>query len=46
MVGNTYEARVDESLRESGLSGPRWGLLLRMLAEEKRGRTAACHPPT
>lgn len=43
-VGNIYDARVDEALRESGLSGPRWGLLLRMLAEEKRGGTHGMSP--
>ena len=36
MVCNIYDARVDDALRESGLSGPRWRLLLRMLGEEKR----------
>lgn len=36
-VCNIYDARVDDALRETGLSGPRWRLLLRMLAEEKRG---------
>jgi DNA-binding MarR family transcriptional regulator len=44
MVGNVYDARVDEALRETGLSGPRWGLLLRMLAEEKRGQTGGVSP--
>ncbi len=37
MVNRAYEAHVDDALRESGLSGPRWGLLLRMYAEEQRG---------
>jgi DNA-binding MarR family transcriptional regulator len=44
MVCNVYDVRVDDALRESGLSGPRWGLLLRMLAEEKRGRVRGMSP--
>jgi DNA-binding MarR family transcriptional regulator len=39
LAANTYEAAVDERLRETGLSGPRWALLLRLLAEE---RCAGC----
>lgn len=44
MVCNTYDARVDDALRETGLSGPRWGLLLRMLTEEKRGTKGGMSP--
>ncbi len=44
MVCNSYDARVDDALRESKLSGPRWGLLLRMLAEEKNGGTSGMSP--
>lgn len=44
MTANLYDARVDEALRETGLSGPRWGLLLRLLAEEKRGVTDGMSP--
>ena len=44
MVCNLYDARVQDALRESGLSGPRWGLLLRMLVEEKRGLTSGMSP--
>ncbi len=44
MVCNVYDARVDDALRETGLSGPRWGLLLRMLAEEKRGGKGGMSP--
>ncbi len=44
MVCNLYDARVDDALRSTGLSGPRWGLLLRMLAEEKRGGTRGMSP--
>jgi DNA-binding MarR family transcriptional regulator len=43
-VCNIYDARIDDALRESGLSGPRWGLLFRMLAEEKRGGRAGMSP--
>lgn len=44
MVARLYEAKVDDALREQGLSGPRWGLLLRMLAEEQRGHTGGVSP--
>jgi DNA-binding MarR family transcriptional regulator len=44
MVCNIYDARVGDALRDSGLSGPRWGLLLRMLAEEKRGGVGGMSP--
>lgn len=44
MVSNAYEARVDDALRETGLSGPRWGLLFRMLAEERRGGALGMSP--
>jgi DNA-binding MarR family transcriptional regulator len=44
MVCNLYETRVDEALREQGLSGPRWGLLLRMFAEEQRGHAGGMSP--
>lgn len=44
MTANLYQARADEALRESGLSGPRWGLLLRLLVEERRGVTDGMSP--
>ena len=44
IVRNLYEARIDEGLRDQGLSGPRWGLLLRMFAEEQRGHTGGMSP--
>jgi DNA-binding MarR family transcriptional regulator len=37
MVANAYESAVDGQLRSAELSGPRWGLLLRLLAEERFG---------
>jgi DNA-binding MarR family transcriptional regulator len=37
LVANAYATAVDEQLREAGLSGPRWGLLFRLLAEERCG---------
>jgi DNA-binding MarR family transcriptional regulator len=37
MVTNAFAAAADERLREAGLSGPRWVLLLRLLAEERCG---------
>jgi DNA-binding MarR family transcriptional regulator len=36
MVANQAESAVDEQLSADGLSGPRWALLLRLLAEERR----------
>jgi DNA-binding MarR family transcriptional regulator len=36
-VTNTFGTLADEALRESTLSGPRWVLLLRLLAEERCG---------
>lgn len=44
LVGNLYDAKVDDALREQGLSGPRWGLLLRMMAEEQRGHAGGMSP--
>ncbi|MCU0509862.1 MAG: MarR family transcriptional regulator [Anaerolineae bacterium] len=44
MICNLYETRIDDALREQGLSGPRWGLLLRMFAEEQRGHTGGMSP--
>jgi DNA-binding MarR family transcriptional regulator len=44
MVCNLYEVRIDDALREQGLSGPRWGLLLRMYAEEERGHAGGMSP--
>ncbi len=37
MVTVTCDGAADEQLRASGLSGPRWVLLLRLLAEERCG---------
>ena len=37
MATNAYAGAADEQLRESGLSGSRWVLLLRLLAEERCG---------
>ena len=37
MVTNAYAGAADEQLRDSGLSGPRWVLLFRLLAEERSG---------
>ncbi|MGQ9555691.1 MAG: MarR family winged helix-turn-helix transcriptional regulator [Anaerolineae bacterium] len=35
MVANLYEAAANEQLRDAALSGPRFGLLLGLLADEK-----------
>ena len=37
MVTNAYAGAADERLRDAGLSGPRWILLFRLLAEERCG---------
>jgi DNA-binding MarR family transcriptional regulator len=37
MTANQYDALADERLRDFGLSGPRWGLLLRLMTEERTG---------
>jgi DNA-binding MarR family transcriptional regulator len=37
MVTNAIATAADEQLRDSSLSGPRWVLLLRLLAEERCG---------
>ena len=37
MVTNAYAGAADEQLRGAGLSGPRWVLLFRLLAEERCG---------
>ena len=37
LVANQYENLGEQHNKNDQLSGPRWGLLLRLLAEEKRG---------
>ena len=44
MVTNAYAGAADEQLRDSGLSGPRWVLLFRLLAEERCGYGAGLSP--
>ena len=34
-LANQYDAVEDEALRQAGLSGPRWTLLLRLIGEEQ-----------
>jgi len=34
-LANQYDAVEDEALRQAGLSGPRWTLLLRLIGEEE-----------
>lgn len=36
MVAQQYDVRMDEALRTTNLSGPRWGLLMRLMADERR----------
>ena len=40
MVSNQYEALIEQQPHDRGLSGPRWGLLLRLAAEEENGHAA------
>ncbi len=44
MIGNLYEAIGTQKHGESELSGPRWGLLLRLMVEEKRGNCEGITP--
>lgn len=41
ITANQFESLADEKLRDFGLSGPRWALLLRLMAEEWRGADGA-----
>ncbi len=43
-IANQYDALAEEQLGSSGLSGPRWGLLLRLLAEEEGVGAAGASP--
>jgi DNA-binding MarR family transcriptional regulator len=44
MVSNLYQAIGDEHLQDSEVSGPRWGLLLRLRREELHGDLDGCSP--
>ncbi len=44
MVSNLYQVIGDEHLQESGVSGPRWGILLRLRREELHGEFNGCSP--
>jgi DNA-binding MarR family transcriptional regulator len=44
MVANQYESAVDGHLGADGLSGPRWALLLRLLAEERCSAQGSASP--
>jgi DNA-binding MarR family transcriptional regulator len=44
MVSNLYQAIVDESLQGDEVSGPRWGLLMRLHGEERHGNLTGCTP--
>ena len=43
-VANLYRVILDESLQESEVSGPRWGLLMRLRREEIHGNLNGCTP--
>jgi DNA-binding MarR family transcriptional regulator len=44
MVSNLYHVILDESLQKSEVSGPRWGILLRLRREEVHGNIDGCTP--
>ncbi|MCX6032810.1 MAG: MarR family transcriptional regulator [Chloroflexi bacterium] len=44
MVATAYASAVDENLRDAGLSWPRLGLLLRLMAEERCGVAGGLSP--
>ena len=44
IVNNLYDIIFSERLRDSQLSGPRWGLLMRLYAEELRGNQDGLSP--
>lgn len=44
IVNNLYDVIFSERLRDSQLSGPRWGLLMRLYAEELRGNQDGLSP--
>lgn len=44
MATNAYAGAADEQLRDAGLSGPRWILLFRLLAEEHCGCVEGVSP--
>lgn len=44
LLSNLYEMIESQNAGESVLSGPRWGLLLRLLAEEERGNCDGITP--
>lgn len=44
IVSNQFDAVVDEQLGEIGLSGPRWTLLLHLMAEERRSDGQGASP--
>ena len=42
LIANQYEALLDQhNTQDDNLSGPRWGLLLRLAGEEERGNATA-----
>lgn len=44
IVNNLYDAIFTERLRDDQLSGPRWGLLMRLYMEEAGGNSAGLSP--
>jgi DNA-binding MarR family transcriptional regulator len=44
IVANQFDAVIDEQLGEFGLSGPRWALLMRLMAEDRRNDGQGASP--
>lgn len=44
IVNNLYDVIFSERLRDDQLSGPRWGVLMRLYAEEMNGNTNGLSP--
>lgn len=43
-LGNLYDTAVGLKIEDGGISGPRWGLLMRLYGEEKMGNTQGITP--
>ncbi|HMN59220.1 MAG TPA: MarR family transcriptional regulator [Anaerolinea sp.] len=44
LLSNLYDAAVSLKIEDGGISGPRWGLLMRLYGEEKMGNTQGITP--
>jgi DNA-binding MarR family transcriptional regulator len=44
VLGNLYDMVIGQNADEGEMSGPRWGLLMRLYGEEKKGNTRGITP--